>query len=123
MKTIICISIGASLGATLRWLMGLYLNNSEHQIQIGTLVANLLGAFLIGALYQYGSEKALPEELRQMLIIGFLGSLTTFSTFSLEAWLLLSKGQVSWAILHPIVHIVGCLCLVSIGAIIARSLS
>ncbi len=121
MKAILYISIGASIGASSRWLASLYLNNPDHQIKIGTLLVNLVGALLIGILYQHSSEKGLSEELRQMLVIGFLGSLTTFSTFSLEAWLLLSKGQFSWAVLHPMIHVTGCLLLVSLGARLAQA--
>ena len=82
LNSILAISAGAALGAVMRWLLGLSLNALFPTIPPGTLVANLLGAYLIGiALALFAQHPALAPEWRLLLITGFLGSLTTFSTF------------------------------------------
>lgn len=99
---------GAALGAWLRWGLGLWLGNAHAQIQLGTLAANLAGGYLVGLLL--GVFAALPQlapEWRLFLITGFLGGLTTFSTFSGEAMLLLQKGEYGWALAHSALHLLG----------------
>ncbi len=82
LSAVLAISAGASLGALLRWGLGLWLNAWFPAIPPGTLAANLIGGYLIGvAMGVFAHHVALPPEWRLFVITGFLGGLTTFSTF------------------------------------------
>lgn len=113
---ILAISAGAMLGALLRWVLGLSLNPLFPTLPIGTLVANLLGGYLIGlsvaVFSHYGS---LPAEARLFVITGFLGALTTFSTFSNEVVSLLLRNQPGWAFTTAGVHLLGSLSMTWLG--------
>ena len=79
-QSILAISVGASLGAVLRWFLGLALNAAFPLIPLGTLTANLVGGYLIGlALAIFATHPTISPELRLLIITGFLGGLTTFS--------------------------------------------
>ena len=96
--SLLAISVGASLGAISRWLLGLGLNALFPLLPPGTLVANLLGGYLIGvAVAVFTAYPALSPEWRLLVITGFLGGLTTFSTFSAEVTNLLQQGRLLWA--------------------------
>jgi len=116
LNSITLISVGAALGAVLRWLLGLGLNSLFPAIPPGTLVANLVGGYLIGV----GMEAlALPiglgPELRLLLITGFLGGLTTFSTFSAEVARLLQQGRLALAGAEIALHVIGSVVLTILG--------
>jgi fluoride exporter len=112
----IAIAAGAVLGAWSRWLLGLFLNRLHHAMPYGTLVANLVGGLLIGiALAVFTRRPELGEAWRPFVVTGFLGGLTTFSTFSAESLLLLQRGQVTLALLHSGLHLFGCLAAAAIG--------
>src|ERR1700689_4516486 len=107
-KPIIAISIGASLGALLRWRLGAMLNSYFPSIPPGTLTANLIGGFIIGvASVVLGSASALAPEWRLFVITGFCGGLTTFSTFSVEVSSLLQHGRALWACGAAGLHLAG----------------
>ncbi|WP_313953830.1 fluoride efflux transporter CrcB [Accumulibacter sp.] len=107
-KSVLAISIGAALGALLRWQLGIKLNSLFPTIPPGTLVANLVGAYLIGlAIAFFTSFSALSPEWRLLIITGFCGGLTTFSTFSAELAVLLQEGRLSWALGIVAVHVAG----------------
>jgi CrcB protein len=109
------VGIGAALGAWLRWGLTIFLGQLHSHIQLGTLVANLVGGYLIGlGLGFFGSYPGLSPEWRLFVITGFLGGLTTFSSFSGEAMVLLQRGHYGWALGHSAVHLLG-----SIGCCIA----
>lgn len=94
MKSILAISIGASLGALLRWWLGGRLNSYFPAIPPGTLAANLIGAYVVGvATALFASLSAVAPEWRLFIITGFCGGLTTFSTFSIEVVSLLQRGS------------------------------
>ena len=104
----VAVGIGAALGAWLRWGLGLWLNALNYPVPLGTLVANLGGGFIIGfAVAMFQTYTSLPPEWRLFLITGFLGGLTTFSTFSAEAMMLLQRGQYLWVFAHSAVHLLG----------------
>ena len=91
------VGIGAAAGAWLRWWLGIALNHLIPTLPLGTLAANLVGGYLIGvAVALMDHYQALPPELRLFVITGFLGGLTTFSTFSAEAATLLMHQQGGW---------------------------
>lgn len=111
----LAVGLGAALGAWSRWGLGLWLNTVESHFPIGTLAANLTGGYLIGiAVGFFGSHSGLSPEWRLFVVTGFLGGLTTFSSFSAEAMVLLQRGQYGWAFTHIAVHLIG-----SIGFCIA----
>ena len=98
LHSILAISIGASLGAVSRWLLGLSLNTLFPAIPPGTVAANLIGGYLIGvALAVFAAAPNLAPEWRLLIITGFLGGLTTFSTFSAEVTTLIQQGRFSMA--------------------------
>lgn len=108
MKPIAAIFIGSGLGALLRWWLGLTLNSYFPTIPPGTLAANLIGAYIIGlAGAFFSSFAALPPEWRLLVITGFCGGLTTFSTFSAELVTLLQQGRALGACGLVAVHVVG----------------
>ncbi|QCW26472.1 fluoride efflux transporter CrcB [Lysobacter enzymogenes] len=94
----VSIFIGAGLGALLRWWLGLALNPLFPTVPMGTLAANALGGLLMGVLMAvFAQYETLPLALRLALTTGFLGGLTTFSTFSAETSGLLLRGEYGWA--------------------------
>jgi CrcB protein len=99
---------GAALGAWLRWVLGIVLNPLFPTLPLGTLVANLLGGYLMGmAIAVISHFEALPAEARLLITTGFLGGLTTFSTFSAEATTLIAREQTAWALAHTFMHVAG----------------
>lgn len=112
----IAVGIGAILGAWLRWWLAGTLNTALPHLPLGTLIANLIGGYLIGLVI--GSLEAVPAvhpQLRLFVITGFLGALTTFSTFSAEAVELLRYGRYGWAFVHSASHLLGSLVLTFLG--------
>jgi len=115
-SAILAISLGASLGAVLRWGFSLGLNHWFPALPLGTLVANLLGGYLIGlAVALLAQSPQLPPEWRLFVITGFLGGLTTFSTFSAEVVTALQQGRLGWAAATVVVHVAGSLLLTLAG--------
>jgi CrcB protein len=104
----LAVAVGAAGGAWLRWDLSLWLNVLGSRFPIGTLVANLAGGYLIGiAVGFFGTHPGIAPEWRLFAITGFLGGLTTFSSFSAESMLLLQRGQYGWAFVHIAVHVIG----------------
>jgi CrcB protein len=104
------IFVGAGLGALLRWVLGLALNPIVPTLPFGTLAANVLGGFLMGgAMGAFAQYESLPPAARLAFTTGFLGGLTTFSTFSAEAVTLLQRGEYRWSLLHFAAHFGGSL--------------
>jgi CrcB protein len=115
------VGVGAMLGAWARWGLGAGLNALVPNLPLGTLVANLAGGFAIGMAVEYFLNHALiAPEWRLFVITGFLGSLTTFSTFSAEAVELLQANQYGWAGLLIGTHLLGSLLLTLLGMGAAR---
>ncbi|MBS0213103.1 MAG: fluoride efflux transporter CrcB [Proteobacteria bacterium] len=115
------ISIGAALGALLRWRLGLWLNPIFPTLPLGTLVANLVGGLLIGMIVEYAAlNAAFPPALRLAAVTGFLGGLTTFSTFSAENVNLLLRGEYGWSLAHIGAHLLGSLAMTAAGIFIVR---
>ena len=114
---------GAAAGAWLRWWLGLLLNPVFPTLPFGTLAANLIGGYLIGvALGVFDNFQALPPEIRLLLATGFLGGLTTFSTFSAEAATLLALEQFEWAAVLIGVHVAGSITMTFAGIATMRLL-
>ncbi len=112
----LAVGAGAAIGAWLRWGLGLWLSNVHAQVQAGTLAANLVGGYLIGiALGFFSSYPHLSPEWRLFIVTGFLGGLTTFSSFSGESVALLQRGEYGWAMAHTLLHLGGSILLCIAG--------
>ena len=110
------VSLGAALGALLRWALGSSLNHAFPSLPAGTLLANLLGGYLVGlAVALLSQQPQLPPEWRLFIITGFLGGLTTFSTFSAEVVAALQQGRLGWAAATVALHVLGSLALTLLG--------
>ncbi|MCB2016328.1 MAG: fluoride efflux transporter CrcB [Hydrogenophaga sp.] len=115
-RSLLAISVGASLGAILRWFLGAAFNAAFPTIPPGTLLANLLGGYLVGLAIAFFSLNAdLAPEWRLLIITGFLGGLTTFSTFSAEVTGLIQQGRMLWAAAAVSVHVMGSLVMTLLG--------
>lgn len=120
----LAVGLGAALGAWLRWGLSVFLNALDTNIPLGTLIANLGGGYLVGiALALFTSHPGIPPEWRLFVITGFLGGLTTFSTFSLESLLLLQRGDYLWALGHSALHLLGSIACCIAGYATYRALS
>jgi fluoride exporter len=116
MHPVIAICLGACVGALLRWQLGLALNTSQALMPWGTLAANLIGGYLIGvcvAVFQQWPE--LNPAWRLALVTGFLGALTTFSSFSAEVVTMLSQARYGLALGTASLHLLGSLALTLLG--------
>jgi CrcB protein len=113
---LMAVGLGAMLGAWLRWGLGAWLNPLLPALPLGTLAANLLGAYLVGAAVAvFHINVELPAELKLFLITGFLGGLTTFSTFSAEVVALIRTAQYGWAAGAASLHLFGSLLMTGLG--------
>lgn len=113
---LIAVGGGAALGAWARWGLGVALNPLFPTIPLGTLAANLIGGYLVGfAVALFHHHAGLSPELKLFLITGFLGGLTTFSTFSAEVVTLLERAQYGWALASAGGHLVGSLAMTALG--------
>lgn len=120
----IAVGVGAALGAWLRWWLGIALNAITPNLPLGTLAANLIGGYLIGvAVEVFSQQGALPVEMRLFVITGFLGGLTTFSSFSAEAVGLLMESRYAWAMLLISSHLIGSIIMTVLGIVTVRSVT
>lgn len=114
--SIIAIISGASIGALLRWFLGLKLNSLYPAIPLGTLSANIIGGYLIGiAIAFFSMNSSISTEWKLFIITGFLGGLTTFSTFSAEIVTALQEGRVLNAATGTLLHVGGSLIMTFLG--------
>jgi len=115
-KPILAISLGAALGALLRWQLGLKLNSLFPSLPPGTLTANLIGGYIIGfAVAYFAQAPDIAPEWRLLIVTGFCGGLTTFSTFSAEVLTLLQTGRLAWAMGSIATHVAGSLAMTLAG--------
>ena len=118
------IALGATLGAWMRWGLSLWLNPRVAQFPLGTLASNLIGGYLIGiAVAWFSAHPALTPEWRLFVITGFLGGLTTFSTYSVEVVQLLQSGRLAMAGVLALIHLTGSLLLTILGFATYRTLA
>jgi CrcB protein len=116
LQSIAAISVGASTGAVLRWVLSTRLNSILPGMPLGTLTANLLGGYLIGiAIAWFANNPSISPEWRLLITTGFLGGLTTFSAFSAEVVLLLQEHKLGWALATLSAHVAGSLIMTALG--------
>jgi CrcB protein len=121
---IAAVGIGASLGAWLRWWLGNLLNAVFPTLPLGTLSANLLGGYLVGvAVAFFDQHPGLQPEARPLIITGFMGGLTTLSTFSAEVVKLLGLAQYGWALAAAGAHLGGSLALTTLGLLSFKAIA
>jgi CrcB protein len=114
--SVVAISLGAAAGALLRWFFGLMLNSLFPTMPLGTLTSNLVGGYLIGvAVAFFAIHNELAPEWRLLVITGFLGGLTTFSTFSAEVTTLIQQGRLAWAGATISAHVIGSIAMTMLG--------
>ncbi|MEO8747311.1 MAG: fluoride efflux transporter CrcB [Rhodanobacter sp.] len=119
----IAIGVGGALGCWLRWGLGVLLNPVFPTLPLGTLAANLAGGLLMGCVMGlFEHFQALPPALRLAVFTGFLGGLTTFSTFSAESATLLLRQQYLWFSGHVALHVAGSLAMTLLGIFLTRGL-
>ncbi len=120
LQSVVAVGAGAAAGAWLRWGLSAWLNPVFPALPLGTLAANLGGGLMMGiAMSVLGHYEALAPEVRLLLTTGFLGGLTTFSTFSGEATTLLARGQHGWAVALVALHVAGSIAMTFAGIALA----
>lgn len=123
MPTYVAIAIGGAFGAVIRyWLSTSVEHLNGSTFPLGTFSVNVFGSFLMGALFILFMEKAeLIAAYRPLLTIGFLGAMTTFSTFSLDALLLFQQGHYNTALFYVLSSVIICIFAVYFGMLLARA--
>ncbi len=120
---LVAVGAGAAAGAWIRWGLGIALNPLFPTLPLGTLVANLTGGLLMGvAMESLGRHAVLPTEVRLLVTTGFLGGLTTFSTFSAEVVTLLVRREYLWGSIAVAMHLAGSLVMTIVGLLLIRGL-
>ena len=122
LTSIAAVGLGAAVGAWLRWALSFALNPVFPTIPLGTLAANLVGGLLMGIAMELITRHAvLAPEMKLLITTGFLGGLTTFSTFSAEVTTLLVRREWIWSLLTIGLHVVGSVALTMLGILAARA--
>ena len=119
---ILAVGGGAAIGAWLRWWLGILLNPLFPTLPLGTLAANLAGGLLMGFAMELLTRHAIVlPEARLLITTGFLGGLTTFSTFSAEIVTLLLRKEYLWGSIAVASHVVGSLTMTILGIVLVRA--
>jgi CrcB protein len=114
--SILAIFCGAGLGALLRAGFNLATVSVPSTLPLGTFISNMVGGYVIGiAIAFFGSNPNLSPEWKLFVITGFLGGLTTFSSFSAEVVVLIERGELVWALATALLHVLGSLALTFLG--------
>lgn len=120
---ILAVGGGAAVGAWLRWGLGSLLNPVFPTLPLGTLAANLSGGLLMGFAMEVMTRHAvLPPEARLLVTTGFLGGLTTFSTFSAEIVTLIMRREYLWGSIVVASHVIGSIAMTIVGILVVRAL-
>lgn len=123
LQTILAIGSGAFIGAVLRaYLNGVVNHQFPHSLPFGTLTVNLLGSFIIGVLFAYFSYSTFfSVQAKSFLTTGFLGGLTTYSTFAIETFFLLSGGHILMAMVNMALNTFGTVAMAASGYYLVRN--
>ena len=118
LQLLLAVFVGGGTGSVLRWWLGMKFNPMHHAIPIGTLIANLLGAFIIGAGLAWFNRLTHVDPMWKLLITtGFCGGLTTFSTFSAEIVNFLQEGRFGWGLTTIAIHVAGSVLMTFLGVL------
>ncbi|MGV0962801.1 MAG: fluoride efflux transporter CrcB [Polynucleobacter sp.] len=121
--SILAIFCGAGLGALMRAGFNLAAVGVASMLPLGTFISNMVGGYLIGiAVAFFGNNPSLSPEWKLFVITGFLGGLTTFSSFSAEVVGFMQRGEVTWALGTALLHLLGSLCLTFLGILTYQAL-
>ena len=117
----VAVGVGSMFGCWLRWILGMRLNPVFPTLPLGTLAANLLGGFIMGCVMGlFARMHTVPPAVSLFVGTGFLGGLTTFSTFSAEANTLLLRRQPMWMGIHVAAHLLGTLAMTLLGIVLVH---
>jgi CrcB protein len=126
LPTLLAIALGGALGAVARFMASNYFNQTlqvHHTVHIGTMLVNIIGSFIMGLVYVYIVERELfHPEWKNILMVGFLGAFTTFSSYSLEAINFYEKGHPFLALAYVVISVIASLCAAGGAIYIARNL-
>ena len=117
LKLILAISVGSVAGGLFRWFLSLKLNVIAFTIPLGTLVSNLIAGYIIGFAIAFFNHSTLSSEWRLLIITGFCGGLSTFSTFSAEIINFLQEGRIGWGLTTIAIHVVGSILMTFLGVL------
>ena len=121
--SILAVFFGAGLGALLRAGFNALTVGASSIIPLGTLISNMVGGYLVGlAVAFFGNNPQLSPEWRLLVVTGFLGGLTTFSSFSAEVVGFVQRGEVTWALGTALLHLIGSLVLTFLGILTYQAL-
>lgn len=121
MMHLLAVAAGGAIGAVSRYALTAWVDGiAGKSLPWGTLAVNVLGSFLIGVLLVVFASRTDSELARQLLITGFLGSLTTFSTFSMQTVSLLQQGALSRALINVLLSVALCITATWLGILAAR---
>lgn len=113
------VAIGGLTGAIVRYRIDAAISKrSQHHLALGTLTVNLIGSFLIGLIYAWTKHHFLSAEYSIFLVTGFLGAFTTFSTYTLNTFLLLENKKVKEALMHLLLYNIIGLFMVFLGSLL-----
>lgn len=122
-KSLLAVMAGGAIGCALRWIISLRFNALFPNLPPGTLIVNLLGGFVIGvALAWFLKNPHLDASWKLLIVTGLCGGLTTFSTFSAEIVVLLQNGNIMWAMLSVMTHVIGSLLMTFAGFALINAL-
>ena len=109
------VAAGGAVGACVRYALALLFPFVPGHWPIASFTANVLGCTIMGALFYLIQQAHLPLSVKPLLLAGFLGAMTTFSSFALEAWLLLQHNAHLLALAYLVVSVVACVCAIALG--------
>ncbi|MFK8031957.1 MAG: fluoride efflux transporter CrcB [Gammaproteobacteria bacterium] len=118
MPTWLAVAFGGAGGAVLRWLVYARVSSA---LPYGTILVNVMGSFIMGCLFVVLASRGAGDPLRAGILVGFLGSFTTFSAFSLETVLLIEQGALKTALLYAASSVIICVLAAFAGLALARS--
>lgn len=120
-NTLLAVFIGGGVGSVTRWLISMKLNSLSNHVPVGTLLVNLIGAFIIGlALSLFTRVTHIDPVWKLLVTTGFCGGLTTFSTFSVEVVYLIQDGKLAWAAGTVLLNLTGSLAMTMLAFILVN---